>query len=194
MSAVELSWREVVRRLWSVRRLLTVVGLTLAWCALWGSISVANVASGLAVSFVALLLGVGGSGRGGVRIVPLLQFTWLVAVDLVGSTITVVREVLTPTDHTEEGIIAIPLPPGSSDHLLLLFVAITVTPGTAVVAADPERSILYLHVLHCDRRRFVVEHVHELADLAVRALPHPDEGDPVRSGARDGSADEGVER
>ena len=181
MSGVELSWRDVVRRLWSVRRLVTVVGLTLAWCALWGTISVANVASGVAVSLVALLLGVGGSGRGGIRIVPLAHFTWLVAVDLVGSTITVVREVLTPTDHTEEGIIAVPLPPGSDDHLLLLFVAITVTPGTAVVAADRESSVLYLHVLHCDRRRFVVEHVNELADLAVRALPHTDGHD--RSGS-----------
>ena len=131
----------------------------------------------------------------------MLGASWLVAVDLVGSTITVVREVLTPTDHTEEGIIAIPLPPGSSDHLLLLFVAITVTPGTAVVAADPERSILYLHVLHCDRRRFVVEHVHELADLAVRALPHPDHAPPAPAAADGGPApdasaapDEGAER
>lgn len=168
---VELSWRRVVRRLWTVRRLLTIGGLTLAWCALWGGVSVANVASGVAVSALALLLGAGGSGRGGIRPVALAKFTWLVAVDLVGSTVTVVREVLTPTDHTEEGIIAIPIPPGSDDHLLLLFVAITVTPGTAVVAADRATSTLYLHVLHCDRRRQVETHVLELAELAGEALP-----------------------
>jgi multicomponent Na+:H+ antiporter subunit E len=101
---------------------------------------------------VAMSVGLGGSGRGGVRIAPLTQFLWLVAVDLVVSTATVVREVLTPTDRTEEGIIAVSIPAGCRHHLLMFYVAITVTPGTAVVAAKSDGSVLYLHVLHCDRR------------------------------------------
>ncbi len=158
----------------SVRRVLTAAGLVLAWCALWGSFSVANVVGGIAVAAVALTVGVGGSGRGGVRFGPLLRFTWLVAVDLVVSTVTVVREVLTPTDYTDEGIIEVAIPAGGKHHLLLLFVAITVTPGTAVVAAESDGSALYLHVLHCDRRASVEAHVQHLADLACRALPMPD--------------------
>lgn len=155
----------------SVRRALTLAGLTLAWCALWGSLSVANVLSGVAVGVAALTVGVGASGRGGVRLGPLLRFTWLVAIDLVVSTATVAREVLTPTDRTDEGIVAVAIPPGGKHHLLLLFVAITVTPGTAVVAAESDGSALYLHVLHCDRRDAVETHVRHLADLACKALP-----------------------
>jgi multicomponent Na+:H+ antiporter subunit E len=138
---------------------------------LWGSISLANVLGGVLVGLVALTVGVGASGRGGVRLGPLLRFVWLVTVDLVVSTITVVREVLTPTDRTDEGIIAVAVPPGGKHHLLVLFVAITVTPGTAVVAAEPDGSVIYLHVLHCDRRDDVERHVRHLADLACAALP-----------------------
>lgn len=159
--------------LFTLRRAFTVTGLVLAWCALWGSVSVANVLSGFAVALIALTVGVGGSGRGTVRVVPLARFVWLVAVDLVVSTATVVREVLTPTDHTEEGIIAVAIPPGCQHHLLLLYAAITVTPGTAVVAGESDGTVLYLHVLHADRRDDVTAHVHRLAHLAIDAFPDP---------------------
>ena len=168
-------WRlasvRTVRSLTSVRRLVTLAGLVLAWCALWGSFSAANVLSGVVAGVVVLLVGAGGSGRGGIRVVPLLRFIGLVTVDMITSTATVIREVLTPTDHTEEGIVGVDLPAGAEHHLLLLFVAITVTPGTAVVAADSDGTRVYLHVLHCDRRAQIEAHVHEIAHLAVEALP-----------------------
>lgn len=167
--------------LFTLRRSLIVAGLVLAWCALWGSFSAANALSGLAASLVAMSGGLGGSGRGGVRILPLAHFCWLVAVDLAVSTATVVREVLTPTDHTEEGIIAVPVPSACRHHLLMLYVAITVTPGTAVVAAESDGSVLYLHVLHCDRRHDVEAHVHRLAELAIDALPEPAPAQEVAS-------------
>lgn len=155
----------------TVRRLITLTGLTAAWCALWGSASAANVLSGIAIAVIALLFGSSaGLGRG-IRLVPLLHLIWLVLIDMIGSTVTVVNEVLTPTDYTDEAIIAIELPPGGEGHLLLLFVAITVTPGTAVVAAESDSSLLYLHVLHADRRDAVEAHVRQLADVAARALP-----------------------
>jgi multicomponent Na+:H+ antiporter subunit E len=170
-----------IRSLFSLRRVLTIAGLVLAWCALWASFSVANVLSGLAVSLVAMSVGLGGGGRGGMRIVPLAKFLWLVTVDLVFSTATVVGEVLTPTDYTEEGIIAVSVPPASRHHLLMLYVAITVTPGTAVVAAESDGSVLYLHILHRERRADVEAHVHRLAQLAIEALPEPGAASEVRS-------------
>lgn len=174
-----------MRRRWihmaTPRRLLTVVGLTLAWCALWGEISWANVLSGAIVGSVALSVGVGGSGRGGVRIGALMRLVAAVSVDLVVSTFTVAREVLTPTDHTAEGIIAVPISAPAKHHLLLLFVAITVTPGTAVVAAEADGSVLYLHVLHRDRREAVEQHVRRLAELACTALPTVDDRVEVMS-------------
>ncbi len=160
-------------RLLTARRGLTMVGLIAGWCALWGSFSVANLLSGFAVTLISLAVGVGGSGRGAVRIVPLSKLVWLVVVDLVVSTATIVLEVLTPTDSTAEAIIAVRTPAGCRHHLALLYAAVTVTPGTAVVAAESDGSLLYLHVLHGDRRDSVEAHVQRLAGLAIEALPEP---------------------
>ncbi|MEM9200569.1 MAG: Na+/H+ antiporter subunit E [Actinomycetota bacterium] len=157
----------------SARRVITVVLLAATWCALWGSLSFANGISGLIVGFLASSGMVGTDGTGGVRLRPMLRFGWLVAVDLAQSTVSVAREIVTPTDYTDEGIVAVDVPLGTRSHLLLLIVAVTVTPGTAVVDADPDRGRLYLHLLHLDRVDATVEHVLELADLACRALPVP---------------------
>jgi multicomponent Na+:H+ antiporter subunit E len=153
------------------RRIAIVVLLVFAWCALWGSPTPANIASGFVVAIIVAMIDIGPPGRGGVRIRPLLRFARLVAVDLVISTVNVVREVITPTDHTEESIVAVRLPIDSRAHLLLMVVAITVTPGTAVVDTDPDDGTLYLHLLHDRRRQATIDHVRELADLACAALP-----------------------
>jgi len=159
----------------TVRRVITVIALTAAWCALWNAISFANVASGIVVSSLVLLSGVGTSGRGGVRLVPLLHFTWLVMVDLVKASISVGWEILTPTDYTEEAIIAVDAPMETRGHLLLLVVAITVTPGTAVIDTDPDSGRLYVHVLHASKSDEIRAHILELAQLACDALPVPDD-------------------
>lgn len=155
----------------TVRRFITVVVLVLAWCALWGEVSAANVLSGTVVAVAVSLSGLGTAGRGGVRLRPLARFIGLVAVDLVISTVVVAREILTPTDSTDEAIIAVQVPGDTRSHLLLLIVAVTVTPGTAVVDADPDRGVVYLHLLHADRRPAAAAHVQELAALACMALP-----------------------
>lgn len=158
----------------TLRRLFTVVGLVAIWCALWGSVSAANVLSGTALAVVVLAAGLGTPGRGSVRLVPLAKFSALVISDLVRSTGNVVFEVLTPTDYTDESIVRVDLIPEGRRHLLLLVVAVTVTPGTAVVDTDLERGTLYLHLLHHDRRDDTVRHVERLAQLASEALPGGD--------------------
>ncbi len=163
----------------TLRRLVTVAALVAAWCALWGEVSVANLLSGVIVAAVVSASGIGTAGRGGIRLRPLARFVGLVAVDLVISTVTVAREILTPTDYTEEAIIAVPVPAETRSHLLLMIVAVTLTPGTAVVDADPEGGMLYLHLLHADGREATTAHVQELADLACRALPVPPEAAPT---------------
>lgn len=155
----------------TIKRVITLVALTAAWCGLWQDVSIANVAAGLFIAVGISASGIGLRCRGGVKLGPLAKLMWLVSVDLVRSTVGVAREILTPTDHTEESIIAVALPPASRDHLLLLVVAITLTPGTAVVDADPNTGTLYLHLLHHDRHKETVEHVNELARLACEALP-----------------------
>lgn len=154
----------------SIRRALTITGLTVAWCGLWGDASLANAASGLVVATV-ITVAVGTPDRGRIRPGPLMRFSALVAVDLLTSTVSVAREILTPADGTDEAIIAVRVPIVTRSQLLLLVVAVTVTPGTAVVDADTDTGILYLHVLHAERRDAITGHVHQLAELACEALP-----------------------
>lgn len=166
-------------RVLSTRGIATVVALVLAWCALWRDVSVANVASGIVVATVSVVLLGGDTGSGTVRVGPLLRFASLVAIDLVRSTANVVYEILTRADHTEEAIIAVDTGVEAMDHLLLLVVAITVTPGTAVVDTDRSAGRLYLHVLHARNAPQIVEHVTRLADLACSALPTTPTRSPV---------------
>ncbi len=157
--------------LFAPRRLAVMVGLMLAWCALWGNVSVANVVSGLVVSGVATNGFFSTPHQGPIRVGAALKLFGLIAWDLITSTVNVAREILTPTDYTEESLVPVELPPELRGHVLLLVVAVTLTPGTAVIDVDDETGELMLHLLHGDRADETVEHVHELARLAAEAFP-----------------------
>ena len=166
-----MSFAATLRELVMPRRLVTLALLVAAWCALWGGISVANVLAGTVVAVAVTLAAGVQPGQGRIRLVPLLQFVWLVALDLVSSTVSVAWEILTPTDYTDEAVIAVDTQVESRSHLLMLVVAITVTPGTAVVDTDADTGRFYLHLLHADKADAIVAHVQRLADLACQALP-----------------------
>ena len=165
------SWAATARAVLTPRRLLTIALLVGAWCALWGEVSIANVLSGTLVAVAATVFSGVDRNAGGLRIVPLAHFVWLVAVDLVVSTVQVAWEILTPTDYTDEAIIAVDTSVAARSHFLMLVVAITVTPGTAVVDSDADTGRLYLHLLHAEKSDEIRQHVRQLADLACRALP-----------------------
>lgn len=173
----------VARGLLMPRRLLTLLLLVAAWCALWGAVSAANVLAGALVAVTVTVLAGVDPAHGRIRLIPLLRFLWLVAVDLVVSTANVAWEILTPTDYTDEAIIAVDTRAESRSHLLMLVIAITVTPGTAVVDTDADTGRLYLHLLHADKADEITTHVRRLADLACRALPVDDAHAGAASGA-----------
>ena len=152
-------------------RIVTLASLTAIWCVLWGEATFANIAAGIVVAVAVTSFGLGPEGTNGVRLVPLLRLAWLVTVDLVKSTVSVAREILTPTDYTDESVVAVNVAADGRHHMLLLTVAITLTPGTAVVDVDPDTGTLYLHLLHDEQRAATIEHVKQLAHLACEALP-----------------------
>lgn len=153
-------------------RILTVLGLTAAWVVLWRDLSFANVAGGLlaAVASVAVL-GAPRADAGSVNLVGLARFVLLVLKDTVLSTISVASEVLTPTDYTDELTATIDLPAGNEKHLLALTLAVTLTPGTAVIDSDPSVPNLTIHLLHADKLDETIEHVQTLANAAGAAWP-----------------------
>jgi len=170
-SAIARQVSQRVRANFTIRRLFTIALLTAAWCGLWQDVSAANVIGGIVLAFAVLGLGVGTSGKVGVRPVPLLRLLGVVFVDLVTSTFDVAKEILRPADLTNESIIAVTVPDHARHHFLLLIVAITLTPGTAVVDADPDTGTMYLHLLQHERADEVRAHVDQLAELAHAALP-----------------------
>ncbi|MGI9615174.1 MAG: Na+/H+ antiporter subunit E [Acidimicrobiales bacterium] len=157
------------------RRLLMIVALVLVWCGLWGSVSVANVLGGALIAVLITSFDFGLAGNGGVRVVPLLRLTGLVLIDLVRSTISVAKEIVTARTLADEAIVAVRTPDGSGQHLLLLTALITLTPGTAVVDAEPDpdnnAATLYLHLLYRDDAEQTKAHVMRIATLACKALP-----------------------
>ena len=160
------------------RRLVNLALMALLWSALWRDLSLANLLVGAGIGALVTAAGVGTTGRGGIRLWPLLRLSGLVLVDLLRSTLSVATEILTPTDRTDESIIKVDLGAESRDHLLLLIVAVTLTPGTAVVDADPDTGTLYLHLLHHKRSAATIAHVEELARLAHAALPTKEGAQP----------------
>ena len=155
----------------SLRRTISTLTLTAAWCFLWGDVSIANIASGLLISGFATSPKIHTPGRGTIRIGPLIQLGALIFKDLVLSTIEVARETLTPTDHTNESIIKVSLPLSSRNHFLLIASAITLTPGTAVIDTDADTGEVYIHLLHHRNRDATIDHVQRLAELASTAMP-----------------------
>lgn len=153
------------------RRIVLATMLVAVWCGLWGTISAANLITGLAIGAGIAVLGLRSSGNGGIRFAPLLQLGGLVLKDLATSTVDVGRTILAPSDRTDEAIVAADIPNEGRAHLLLLVVAITLTPGTAVVDAEPDTGRLYLHLLRRHDREKVTQHIRRLAELADHAFP-----------------------
>lgn len=156
-----------VRRRVTSGRLPGAIALVALWCALWGSWSPVTVATGFVLAAAAGAIGWGVPAVR-VRPVPLLRLAGVVLVDLVRSTWVVATEVLTPTDRTDEAIVRIDADVAAGVHRFVLAVAITLTPGTAVVGC--EEGCLDVHLLHRERADDVVRHVHELVELVESAF------------------------
>lgn len=135
----------------NVSGLLRGVVLLALWVALWGDLSVANVASGVVV---VVLLALVVRPAAGVRHVPspigMLVLVWHVLVDLVVSSVGVARAVLQPTpERTVTAVVPVPLTTRSPLIASIVANAITLTPGTMTVDVDVDGAgfVLRVHVL-----------------------------------------------
>ncbi len=144
--------------------------LVVVWCLLWQSFSYANLLSGTAIG---LLLVRRRGITGSVRLVPFVNFVRLLVIDLVISTWDVLLTIFKGNEGVEEKVIEIAHSPKSSTQLYLLVVAITSTPGTAVIDVDKGRSTMRLHLLHGKEEDAVRSHVAELSNVIDEFLPTP---------------------
>ena len=155
-----------------LRRLGSVLWLLLVWFALWRDISWANLVSWQVVATLATLVFAPAVDRPALRVRPLalVYFVAMVAWSIVRANFVVAWEVLTPTNRTKEGVVAVDLE--SSDPLVILVVshAIGLAPGTMVVDVQDDPTVLFVHVLHLDDVEDVRAEVLRLEQLALRAL------------------------
>lgn len=160
-----------------MKRLVTVSWLTVLWLVLWRDLSLANAASGIVISsVVAAVLKVpwAGGEEGQVRVRPLGVVTFLgyFAWKLLEANVVLAREIVTPRNHIQTGIIAVPLAGSSAQVVTVVANAVSLTPGTVTLEVRESGGVrvLYVHVLHLHDVERAREDVRTLSRLARRAL------------------------
>jgi multicomponent Na+:H+ antiporter subunit E len=154
-----------------------VAMLQAIWLLAWGSLSWANVASGLAVA-LALLVAIPGIRRRShlpvVRPVALARLAVRLARDLVVSNVLLTREVLAPRPRIRTGVVRVPLPECTDELLTLLANLVALTPGTMPVDVRRDPPEIAVHVLHLRSVDEVRRDIWSLRDLVVRAFGSPE--------------------
>lgn len=172
-------------RAWTLR-IWVPVWLTLVWLLLWGTVSAANVISGLAVALlITLLLPLPAVPVQG-RLHP-LSLLWLalnVAWWLVVSSTQVAWLALRPGPPPLSAVLRARLAL-KSDLVLALGVNImNLTPGTIVLEIDQARRLVYVHVLDVGSKRSVdrfYQQVSKLERLLVASFERESEWQPAAS-------------
>ena len=153
--------------------LVLIVILTLAWVAITGSVTVANLLLGLVISVAAT-----GLLRRVFALPPLGRRLWAIAIltvlflrELIVSAVRVSLVVLRPNlNSLRPAIIAFPLSVTSDAEITLLASLITLTPGTLSVDVSDDRSMLYVHVLDLKDRDGVVADIANGFEAKVRNI------------------------
>jgi multicomponent Na+:H+ antiporter subunit E len=130
---------------------IATILLALAWAALQGDITLANLLVGYGVGYLILAL----LAKGGVMPSTLVSRT-AHAVGLAGffiwelmlANVRVAIDVLRPHTAIRPAVVAIPLDVTSDGEILLLSMLINITPGSVTIDLSDDRRTLYVHVMH----------------------------------------------
>ncbi|WP_193044549.1 Na+/H+ antiporter subunit E [Mycolicibacterium baixiangningiae] len=138
---------------WSPRRLAlrawTLCWLTLVWILLWGTLSAANIVSGLAVALLITLLlplpPVPVEGR--VHLLSLVRLIATVAYYLLASSVQVAWLAIKPGPPPLTAVLRAHFAVKSDLVLALAVNIMNLTPGTIVLEIDQTRRMVYVHVI-----------------------------------------------
>lgn len=170
-----------------MRRAAIVVLLAGMWAALWRDASPGTFVGGLLAGAVVVTVVPevrAAAWRPVVRPLATVHFLAAFTANLVRATGLVAWDVVTPTLHAREGIIAVPLRTRSTPIVTLVANAISLTPGTVTVDVAQEPTTLYIHVMHLSDVEAARAEVQRLEELALRAFASPDERDELTRGGR----------
>jgi len=131
--------------------LLGSILLALAWAALQGEITLANLVVGYGVGYVILTL----LAKGGVmpstlasRTAHAVRLAGFFVWELMLANVRVAIDVLRPRTTIRPAVVAIPLDVTSDGEILLLSMLINITPGSVTIDLSDDRRMLYVHVMH----------------------------------------------
>ncbi|GAB3045706.1 hypothetical protein GCM10027052_30260 [Parafrigoribacterium mesophilum] len=137
--------RELRGRLW--QQLPLLIGLVLLWMVLWGQATWLSFVTGVIVAIlvtrVFYLPPVDLSGR--INLWYTIVFLAHFFLDVAVASFTVAFQALDPRPIPRSSVIGIQLRTRSDLIMTLDAIAMSLVPGSLVVEADRERSILYLH-------------------------------------------------
>ena len=139
--------------------------LALAWAALSGEFSLANLLTGHVLGYMILLMLVKGGvlprspyvGKVSLAIGLAAFFLW----ELVRANLRLALDVATPSYQMKPGIVAVPLDATRDAEILLLAMLINLTPGSVALDVSDDRRVMYVHVMYMqspDAARAEIKH------------------------------------
>lgn len=156
----------------------TLVGwLTIVWIGLWGDLSWANLAGGVATGGGLVLLFDPREPLGlRIRPLPLIRFISYFIWNLAHASLQVALAVIAPRPILRKAVIAVPINSTTRGITLVIAAAISLTPGTLVIETSERdmETILYIHVLDLRNRAKTQADVARLEQLVHAAFsPNP---------------------
>lgn len=137
--------------------------LALGWCAVIGEFTLANLAIGFALAYVALWLvrPLYGPTRYFRRFWLLLRLIAFFLFELVRSSLRVAWDVVTPPVYSRPGVVAVPLDAESDIEITVLANLVSLTPGTLSLEVSEDRRVLYVHAMFAEDRDAVSRSIKE---------------------------------
>ena len=147
--------------------------LALAWAALRGDITLANLVVGYGVGYVILAL----LAKGGVmpstlasRTAHTVGLAAFFVREILLANVRVAADVLRPHTRIRPAVVAIPLDVTTDGEILLLSMLINITPGSVTIDLSEDRRTLYVHVMHVTSAEAARREIKEGFERRVRLV------------------------
>ncbi len=126
--------------------------LTLAWCAVMGTVTTTQLFFGFFLSYAALWLvqPLMGNSEYFQKVVDVVRLSLYFLYDLLVSSLRVLYDVMTPSVFARPGIVAVPLKAETDLEILMVANLVTLTPGTLSLDVSEDRKTLYVHCMFLD--------------------------------------------
>lgn len=146
--------------------------LALAWMALTDSFNAGGLITGFLFGF--LVIWIGRRDRSTAtyhrRLLAIAGFIPYFIKELVAANLRVAYDVLTPQDHMQPGIVAVPLDLETDLQITLLATCITLTPGTLSLHISDDRRTLFVHAMYIEDPETLVHEIKQGFEKRIREI------------------------